>query len=775
MTSAGGLDLRLVAVGLVAWLGSLSGGAAAAEAGWRWGAGVAAAVVGVAVAVVLSPAGRPLTVAALVAAFGATATVAAVARTQSSTNPVAALAARHALVEVTLVVTRDPRHRDGRFSDYVVLRGRVDSLRQHGVAGRVHAPILVVGAASWSAVALGERVTAVGRLSPSTQGDLSGVLQPRGGPTTRAPPAWWWRASAVVRAALTDATSGLSPAPRALVPALVVGDDSGLDPALAEDFRATGLTHLLAVSGTNLTLVVGFLVVAARWGGVRGRGLRGVGALGIVAFVVLARPEPSVLRAAVMGAVALVGLGTRSRGRGPAALGFAVTALLLVDPGLARQPGFALSVLATAGIVLAAPPLRDALATWLPRPLAEALAIPAAAQLACQPVVAAISGQVSLVAVLANLLAGPAVGPATVLGLAAGLLDLVWAPLGAAVARAAGLCVGWVVAVAEHGARLPTAAVGWGSDVGPVLLLSGVSLAALGVGPAVARRRWLSLLVGGALVLVVVVRPPAPGWPPAGWVFAACDVGQGDGLVLRAGPGLGVVVDTGPDPALMDRCLRRLGVRQVPLVLLTHFHADHVGGLSGVLRGRRVGRVEVTAYAAPPDGVADVAAAASAARVPLSVPAYGTVQQAGAVRLQIVGPDPGMRLPPVSTDREVDGSHPNNASLVVVAEVDGVRLLLAGDVEPAAQSFLVRTLGGVRVDVLKVPHHGSRYQEDRLLCGVGASVAVISVGADNDYGHPASSVVEELAGCGAAVRRTDRDGDVVVVSTPAGIAVRSSR
>ncbi|MEZ5097449.1 MAG: ComEC/Rec2 family competence protein [Nocardioides sp.] len=187
-----------------------------------------------------------------------------------------------------------------------------------------------------------------------------------------------------------------------------------------------------------------------------------VGVVGVCSFVLLARPEPSVLRAAVMGSVALVGMGSPSRSRGPAVLGFAVTALLLVAPDLARQPGFALSVLATAGIVLAAPPLRDALAAWLPLPVAEAVAVPTVAQLACLPVVAAISGQLSLVAVLANLMAGPAVGPATVLGLAAGLLDLLWAPLGALMAHAAGVCVGWVIAVAEHTARLPTAAVGWG-------------------------------------------------------------------------------------------------------------------------------------------------------------------------------------------------------------------------------------------------------------------------------------------------------------------------
>ena len=235
-----------------------------------------------------------------------------------------------------------------------------------------------------------------------------------------------------------------------------------------DDFRTTGLTHLLAVSGTNLTLVVGFGLVVARWLRVRGRWLYVVGAAGIAGFVLVARAEPSVLRAAVMGTVALVGMGANGRDRGTRALGVATVVLLLLEPGLASAIGFALSVLATAGILLLAPGWRDALARWLPRWLAEAVAVPAAAQLACTPLIAAISGQVSLVAVLANLLAAPAVGPATVLGLLGGLLTLVAPPLGRLVGAGAGWCVAWIVEVARQMASLPTPAVGWGS--GPVAI-----------------------------------------------------------------------------------------------------------------------------------------------------------------------------------------------------------------------------------------------------------------------------------------------------------------
>jgi competence protein ComEC len=544
-----------------------------------------------------------------------------------------------------------------------------------------------------------------------------------------------------------------------LVPALVDGDDAGLDPALVDDFRTTGLTHLLAVSGTNLTLVVGFLLVVARWLRVRGRWLYVVGAGGIVGFVLLARAEPSVLRAAAMGTVALVGLGANGADRGTRALGVATVVLLLVDPGLASSVGFGLSALATAGILLLAPAWRDALGRWLPRWLAEAIAVPAAAQLACTPLIAAISGQVSLVAVAANLLAAPAVGPATVLGLIGGALTLVWAPLGRLVATTAGWCVGWIVTVAVHGAAVPTAAIGWGS--GPVALaaLTGLSLmVALGA-PRLLRRRTTGVACAAVLALTVLVRLPTPGWPPDGWLMVMCDVGQGDGLVLNTGLAhTAVVVDAGPDPVLMDRCLSDLDIRRVPLVVLTHFHADHVDGLPGVLSGRRVDAVEVTRLADPPQGVGLVRHAAAAAGLePIPAP-YAQTRRIGDLELEPVWP-----LPDSPTVGAGDGSTANNASVVMLARIRGVTIFLGGDVEPEGQATLAAMLPGLHVDVLKVPHHGSRYQDLPFLQSLRARLALISVGAGNDYGHPAQETVAGLASTGERVLRTDLEGSIAVV------------
>ena len=303
---------------------------------------------------------------------------------------------------------------------------------------------------------------------------------------------------------------------------------------VVESFQVAGLTHLLAVSGTNLTLVVGFVLVLARWAGVRARGLVVVGALGVLGFVLLARPEPSVVRAAAMGSVALVGMGTNGRDRGVRALGVAVLVLLLLDPWLALSLGFVLSALATAGILLLAPPWRDALMRWLPRWLAEAVAVPLAAQeRSARRWWPRSPTRSAWWRWSRTWRSRPLVGPATVLGLVGGLVMLVVDPVGLLLGRLAGGCAWWIVTVADRSARLPTAAVEWSATAGSLVLLSLLCVAAALVLPRMLARRGWS--VAGALVMVlVVVRPlPTPGWPPDGWVMVACDVGQGDGLVLR--------------------------------------------------------------------------------------------------------------------------------------------------------------------------------------------------------------------------------------------------
>ncbi|WP_252274605.1 ComEC/Rec2 family competence protein [Nocardioides sp. LMS-CY] len=761
-----GPDLRMLALAAAAWTGA---GLARWTGWWLVPAATVAAALGW---LVLRR--RPDRSAARTACGGllvlvAVGTVTQLRLDQVAFGPVRALAAERAAVTLVGALRSDPRPVAGRYGDVVIARLEVREVTGRGSSYAVSSPVLVIGDTDWLDVPLGATIRASGRLGPADDHDLAAVLAARGPPVVSEPPDLWWRGAAAVRASIRDAVAHRPADERALVPALVDGDDAGLDEELADDFRTSGLTHLLAVSGTNLTLVVGFLLVLARWAGVRGRALLAVGAVGIVGFVLLARTEPSVLRAAVMGTVALVSMGADGRRRGARALGVAVVVLLLARPGLAVQPGFALSVLATGGIVLLAPGWRDALARWLPRWVAEAVAVPAAAQLACTPVVAALSGQVSLVAVAANLVVAPVVGPATVLGLGGGLVGLVWSGGGRLLGTLAGWCVSWIVLVATRSSALPTAAVDWGSGAVALTVLTVLVAAIALVGPMLLRHPVTGVGCCALLALVVVVRPPTPGWPPGGWVLVACDVGQGDALVLNAGAGSAVVVDAGPEPAAVDRCLDRLGVESVPLAVLTHFHADHVRGLAGVVDGRRVGAIATTGLLDPPDGVRAVEeVAADAGLVPAPM-ASGTITTVGEVAIQVLWPPPGE-----PTGGPGDGSTANDASVVLLVDVRGVRMLLTGDVEPEGQAAIARALPGLRVDVLKVPHHGSRYQDEDWLLSLGARVALVSVGADNDYGHPAAAALQPLAEAGTRVLRTDRDGDLAVVTDGGDLATVTS-
>jgi competence protein ComEC len=380
-------------------------------------------------------------------------------------------------------------------------------------------------------------------------------------------------------------------------------------------------------------------------------------------------------------------------------------------------------------------------------------------------VVALLSGQVSLVAVPANLLVAPAVAPATVLGVLATVTGSVSDPAARAFGWMAGLPAWWIVTVAQRAAAVPDAAVAWPSSTWGALTLAGLLVSGVLLGRRLARRP--RVLAGCAAVVLVggLVRVAGPGWPPEGWLMVACDVGQGDALVLDAGRAGAVVVDAGPDPRLVDRCLRDLGVERVALVVLTHLHADHVEGLPGVLRGRAVGGVEIGPYDEPAAELARVTRWTREASVPLTRAVTGERDRVGSLRWQVVWP---LRI------IEGEGSTPNNASLVLLVEVGDVRMLLTGDVEPAAQRALMVRWRVPEVDVLKVAHHGSAYQEQGLLEAARPRVALVSVGEGNDYGHPAASTISALVRAGAVVGRTDRDGSLAVVGRAARLRLVST-
>ncbi len=782
------LDLRLAPAALAAW------GVAALATGWSPAQAVVGALLLLGLAALSAvvahrrasrhrrafagergPGEHCLLLAAATACLvaGAAAAVGGLRAGAVQAGPISGLARAGAHVSLVAKVVTDPVERAGAFGSYVVVRLRVAEVTGRGVTTKVTTPLLAIADPEWMQVSLGDQVVASGRLQSAQGTDLAGVLAARGPPEVVSEANPVDQAVAHVRSNLTEAASVLPEAERALVPALVDGDDSQMPADVAADFRTTGLTHLLAVSGANLTLMLSFLLTTARWCGVRGRWLLVVGAAGVVFFVLLARPQPSVLRAAAMGVVALAGLSAGGRRRGTRALCIAVVALVLVDPWLARSVGFLLSTVATAGILLFAPRWRDGLTAWMPAWLAEAIAVPLAAQLACTPAIAAISGQISLVGVVANMLVAAAVGPTTLLGLVAGLVAIVSDGLGHLGGYAAGVPAWWIVSVAAQGSELAGASMTWPVGIPGITVLTVLVVCLVLVLPRLLSHRNASLACAGVLVVVIIQPLGRPGWPPDNWLMVMCDVGQGDALVLNAGYDAAVVVDAGPDPGLVDGCLDRLGVDEIPLVVLTHFHADHVNGLPGLFDGRAIGEIEVSPLADPPDQAAAVSSLAAESAVPVTIAVAGEQRQVGQLSMHVLGP---LSVPAGDGyEARSEGSAPNNASVVMLVEVNGRRLLLSGDAEPEEEGEILASGADVQADVFKVAHHGSADQDPDFVLATDAPLAIISVGSDNDYGHPAPATLGLLSDLGAHVYRTDQHGDIAVVERAGELAVLTSR
>jgi competence protein ComEC len=758
-------DLRLVLPALGAWAGAAVGVGISARTAVSVAALLAAAA---AVSAVRrsSPHGRAA-VATLVCLAGGCG--AAAARTYArESGPLPELAAMRARVTAEIVLTADPLPLAGRVvgarrvDGTVYVRARVEHVRTGGRAWRLRHPVLVFGSGEgWRDRLPGDRLAVHGTLAPATSRDVAAVLSVRAPPDVVRRTGPVGRLAGRLRSGLHEASAGLPAKTAGLLPGLVDGDTSRLDPRLRTDFERTGMTHLVAVSGSNCAVVLAAALLLARRLRLGPRAAAVLAGLLLLSFVVLARPSPSVLRAAGMGGIGLVATVTGRERHALPALAGTVLGLVLFDPGLARSAGFALSTCATAGLLVLAPAWRSALARRMPGWLADVVAIPLAAQAACTPLVAALSGEVSLVAVPANVVAMPAVGLATVGGVVAALSAPVALPVARIAAWLAGVPAGWLVWVAENCADVPFGALPWLRGAAGMLSAVG-ALTGLAV---ILRRPGARRLTAAAAATVVVVTGVgfvvAPGWPPPGWQLVACDVGQGDALVVRDRDSV-IVVDTGPDPEAVDGCLRDLGVRRIDAVVLTHLHADHVEGLPGVLRGRAVGVVQVGPLDEPADEAQRVARWLRAARLRAERATLGEARTAGRVRYTVLGPAEAFHG---------TGSDPNNSSLVLNVTLPGLSVLLTGDVEEPAQRAVLARAPDLRVDVLKVPHHGSRKQVAAFSAATGAVAAITSVGRANPYGQPAAETMRQVAADGMRGYRTDRDGDIAVTRRGAALEV----
>lgn len=525
------------------------------------------------------------------------------------------------------------------------------------------------------------------------------------------------KAGNAVRSRVTDRLDPLVEG-RALLAGFLVGDTSGLSEIDIVAMRRAGISHFTAVSGSNVALFLGLLFVLSGPLAMGPKRRAVVGLLGLPIYAAATGFEPSVMRASIMAAVLLTGRLFGFVLEAWQLLSGAVIVLLVFSPEFVWSAGLQLSVVATAGVLVGA--------RWPTRGgrLARALAVTVGAQVAVAPLLILHFEVVPLLSPVVNVIAAPVVAASTLLG-AIGVIGLDPA-----------LDMGvWLAGLVLSLAR---GAAGWPQLEWPWLI---AVLAALGFAI-----RWPSLRVAvaaltTAAVLVLVLRPSA-GVPEPGLVVF--DVGQGDSILVSGGEGRFLLVDGGPDPVLLLDKLAAYGVNGVDVVVLTHVHADHATGLTGLVG--RVPIAEVWANTEPHVSSAstDLFDTLGAYGIPLVKPSIGQFLQLGQARVTVLGP---LRR----------YASPNDQSIVLMIEGPGRTAVLTGDVELVAQS----ELDGIRADVLKVPHQGGATSDPEWLASVGAELSVISVG-PNDFGHPALSVIEVLENAGSTVVRTDLAGDVVV-------------
>ncbi len=595
---------------------------------------------------------------------------------------------------------------EGRYGPYVLARADMDVLlldfdQAPPVAGR------------------GDQLDVFGVIGgePGTAGGRSygGVLRVRGVDEVRPSSFLLHRAGKVVTRTVERRLQPWNEG-RALLAGFLIGDTSRIEEVDVEAMRRSGLAHFVAVSGSNVALFLALLAVAA--GplalGPRRRAVLGLAALPI--YVAATRFEPSVMRAAFMAGIALVGRLANVVLEAWQLLALAVSTLLVIDPALTSNVGFQLSVAATAGVLVGARwPLQR---RWL-RPLAVTLG----AQLAVAPLLLAHFSAVPLLSPVVNLIAAPMVALATTLG-AAGVAGIT--PL---VLPAAFLADG-VLILARGAAPWPQLS---GFEFGMVLLGAMVVV-------GVPRARLVGVVASAAIVCIAVVSPAAQIDPGE---VAVLDVGQGDAILISGGAGQFALVDGGPDETLIVTKLREYGVLSLDLVVLTHVHADHATGLAGVLSSFPVGQVWMDLRPHSTAASAAVLAVAGERAIPIAAPQPGTQFELGPLTLTVEGPIRRY-------------ASPNDQSIVVTVDGTERSMLLSGDIETHAQA----DLDHLTADVLKVPHQGAGTSDPDWLGSVGSEVAVISVG-PNQFGHPVPWVIDVLDDTNQ-VLRTDESGDVLI-------------
>lgn len=605
-----------------------------------------------------------------------------------------------------------------------------------------------------------------------------------------------WQALHALRRAARASIQRILPEPQAgLLAGILLGQKRALPSEAMDQFNATGISHIVVISGWNIAVLAALVARACGpWLGRRGAGIASI--LGVWTYVWFVGLEPPVVRAGLTGTLALLALLLHRTALALNSLAAAGMAMTLWRPFLLWDASFQLSFAATLGLIAFASPLEAAVRRWLARRLPEDLAarlvawanepllVSLAAQIMVLPLLLHGFGRLSLVAPLANLLVLPVQPPLMAWGAAATVAGLIWTPLGQVLGAVVWLLLSWTLGVANLLARLPFASLeappwGWGLVLSYYLVLGGsvwflrrppeARRELLARGLALGRRH--GLVVGSTALLFLAALTAAQGLPDGRLHVWFLDVGQGDAILVQSPDGHQVLVDGGPDPSVLQKALGRtlpFWDRTLDLVVLTHPDRDHAGGLVDLLGRYRVGQVLAAGAPADEPAAREWQAQVEGASLPLVIAQRGMALDLGGGALAEV------LHPPADASAFLPGD--NNGSIVLRLRFGGVSVLLTGDLEQEGEDILLRTGQPLRSAVLKVAHHGSaRGTTEPFLEAVGPHLAVVSVGSGNRFGHPAAAVLERLTERDVAVLRTDLRGTVEVLTDGQALWVRTER
>ncbi len=554
------------------------------------------------------------------------------------------------------------------------------------------------------------------------------------------------------RAGRLDAVSGIEGAGGDLLEGVVLGDRRRLvGTATDEDFRILGLTHLVAVSGSHLALACAAVAALGTLARVPRRPLIIATLIAGGVYALVTGMAYSALRSLLMLAVGSGGQLLGRKGSGVASLGVAVIAVLATQPWSVYDLGLQLSALAVAGLLIFGSLAMEWASFGMSRVGATAsnvFALTCVAQVLTMPVIASAFGVMSVFAPVANAVAGPLVEVALAIGLAGVVVGSVFSEVGVILANVAAAILGATAWLASGMAELPGAAVSMGGGVLSVVGVMGASAAVWAVWPLPKTTRASRRALGAVVILSAALAiGPAPARETS---LVVLDVGQGDAILVRDA-GRTMLVDTGADGDVLRAALHRHGVRRIDVLVLTHAHDDHTGGVDGLSGTQTVGWVGVSG-AASADGTWDARPWPSVGGAPVRALKIGDTWWIGDIGVEVVWPAP-----------DVTGMSTNDTSVVLNLRCGGFDAVLTGDVEGAAQAGMLERGGGREVEVLKVPHHGSTNGLTAEALAVWAPRdAIVSVGTGNDFGHPHAEALALLEEANVRVWRTDKAGDVTV-------------